>query len=242
MCFILRGFQVNGNVCLFLAGFALAVVTTAAGVGSVSEDAAAEAPSGLCAGGGSGRGGHWAVGACALDAVKTLDSSVFVLVLLPPLIYESSSSVDFYVFRRTFNSIFWLAAPGVALSAVLHALAFGPCGIDAGWTFSQSLTLGSILAATDPVSVWFARAVVLRTTLSFLFFLKDHQIDQTQRCTIAASLAPSFFFPSTNGAFLGGGGAARAPCAAGAHHHHRQRKLAQRRHRHGKADTSTESS
>jgi hypothetical protein len=156
--------QVNSNVFLFLAGFALAAVTTAAGVGSAAsteliDDAEASSHtqnSHYCSHSeeaGSSHGGRWSVGACALDAVKTVDASVFVLVLLPPLIYEASSSVDFYVFKCTFNSIFWLAAPGVALSAVLHAWAFGPFGIDTGWTFSQSLTLGSILAATDPVSV-----------------------------------------------------------------------------------------
>lgn len=154
----------NSNVFLFLAGFALAAVTTAAGVGTAASDTNDDAEAGgshsknshYCNHSeeeGSSHGGHWKVGVCALDDVKTVDASVFVLVLLPPLIYEASSSVDFHVFKRTFNSIFWLAAPGVALSAVLHAWAFDPFGIDTGWTFSQSLTLGSILAATDPVSV-----------------------------------------------------------------------------------------
>ena len=138
---------INSNATIFILGFGLAAVTSYM-VGLRVDEGEVE-----CARPEGHGGGFWGVGWCALDNVKHISASVFILVLLPPLVYEASSAVDWYVFQRTLNSILYLSVIGVMMAAMIHSVLFELLGISAGWSFAQSLTLGSILAATDPVSV-----------------------------------------------------------------------------------------
>ena len=95
-------------------------------------------------------GGYFEVGWCAVFAARRVDPTVFVLLLLPPLIYESASKIDWFIFKRCLPSIVYLAFPGVVLAAFVIGL--GYLWADPSWSVYQALTLGSILAATDPVS------------------------------------------------------------------------------------------
>lgn len=78
---------------------------------------------------------------------------VILFVLLPPLIYEDSSTIDFHVFRRVLRSSLLLAFVGVAMGVAIltppiHVLLAGD-----EWTWWTSAMLAAILSATDPVAV-----------------------------------------------------------------------------------------
>jgi hypothetical protein len=50
-----------------------------------------------------------------------LNAHLFLFIFLPPLIYESASTIDFHVSSRSFPQILLLAGPGVLLSSALSA-------------------------------------------------------------------------------------------------------------------------
>ena len=88
-----------------------------------------------------------------------IDAHTVFWILLPPLLYEDSSSVDFYVLKRVLKGAIFLAVPCV----VVHILVAGCCirGLFAspndsnpdGWPWFSCFTLASVLSATDPVAV-----------------------------------------------------------------------------------------
>jgi hypothetical protein len=45
---------------------------------------------------------------CALDSAGNVDPSILLEVLLPPVVFASASRTDFYIFRRSIDSIFML--------------------------------------------------------------------------------------------------------------------------------------
>lgn len=97
---------------------------------------------------------YYTLGWCGMRTARRVDPHLLLLILLPPLIYESASKMDWYVFKRGFDSIFVLAFPGVIFSFWLIAVLFQQLPIvSSEWPFAQALTLGAILAATDPVAV-----------------------------------------------------------------------------------------
>ena len=57
----------------------------------------------------------------ALYSARTVDAHLFILVLLPPLIYESASAANWHTFRRCLSSILLLAFPGMVLGAIIIA-------------------------------------------------------------------------------------------------------------------------
>lgn len=81
-----------------------------------------------------------------------LDPHTILFMFLPPLIYESASSMDYHTFVASFYQSLLLAVPGVLISAGLTGLV-AMYVLPHGWDFVTAMTLGSILAATDPVAV-----------------------------------------------------------------------------------------
>ncbi len=76
--------------------------------------------------------------------------STLLFVLLPPLIFEASWTIDLGALQRTAARIALLAVPGVVLAAGLTA--FG-ISFAARLPLASAFVLGSIVAATDPVAV-----------------------------------------------------------------------------------------
>lgn len=78
-------------------------------------------------------------------------------ILLPPLLYESSSNMSWHVLHKVLPSAAILAVPGVAVNITLTAFILrfaghmSPAEYDMTWP--ASLLLASILSATDPVAV-----------------------------------------------------------------------------------------
>ena len=73
-------------------------------------------------------------------------------MLIPPILFSASFTIDFHAFCRLFFQIFLLAVPGVIISALLIATSLIVL-LPSDWNFESAMLLGSMLAATDPVSV-----------------------------------------------------------------------------------------
>ena len=114
---------------------------------------------------------YFIVGWCAVEAAKRIEPNVFLLILLPPLIYESASKIDWFVFKRSIIDIVYLAFPGVVVSSFGIALIFLAVDSSGEWGFFQALTLGSILAATG-----FGPRFCHQSTLPPLTHATSHQL------------------------------------------------------------------
>jgi NhaP-type Na+/H+ or K+/H+ antiporter len=73
-------------------------------------------------------------------------------IFLPPLLFESAFSIKWYVFAKCAPSCLLLAGPGVLISSFFMGVVI-KFAFYQSWTFVQSLLLGTILSATDPVAV-----------------------------------------------------------------------------------------
>jgi CPA1 family monovalent cation:H+ antiporter len=71
-------------------------------------------------------------------------------VLLPPLIFEAALQLDLRRFARDLGLTLTLALPGMALTAAI--VAAGMMSL-LGWTLAAASLFGTLIAATDPVSV-----------------------------------------------------------------------------------------
>ena len=94
----------------------------------------------------------WALFSESIGLVENINPEIVFFVILPPLLYESGSNLNWHVFRRLMWSAFILAFPGVLLNlffiGIFAFIAFGE-----GWTLPVSFLLGSMLSTTDPVAV-----------------------------------------------------------------------------------------
>jgi NhaP-type Na+/H+ or K+/H+ antiporter len=81
-----------------------------------------------------------------------IDSELLFLTFLPGLLFWDSLNTHRYLFYRGVSQIMVLAFPAVLAGTFLTALVFYYV-FPYGWSFSLSMTVGSILSATDPVAV-----------------------------------------------------------------------------------------
>lgn len=81
-----------------------------------------------------------------------MDAHLLLFTLLPPLLCGDAMTIDMHVAKKTAWQCLILAGPGVAVGSFATA-AVCYYVLPYNWDFSTSLTVGSILAATDPVAV-----------------------------------------------------------------------------------------
>lgn len=84
------------------------------------------------------------------------DTEFFFLFLLPPIIFESGYALNGEAFFRNLGKIAYFAFPGTLLGAATFGLgmfALGAAGVSHSFKFSNAMMFGSIIGATDPVSV-----------------------------------------------------------------------------------------
>ncbi len=81
-----------------------------------------------------------------------MDPHLLQMAFLPLLIFASSFSTNAYLLGKQIEQILWLAVPGVAMGIFLTGL-FIYFMLPYDWNWNSSLLLGSIVSATDPVSV-----------------------------------------------------------------------------------------
>lgn len=88
------------------------------------------------------------------DAAR-FDPHALLYIILPPLLYESASSMKWHVLRKVLPSAIVLAVPGVLLNTLLTGcfvrVAFQVDGNSPTW--GVSMLTAAILSATDPVAV-----------------------------------------------------------------------------------------
>lgn len=88
------------------------------------------------------------------ELVLEINPHGILQIFIPTLIFESGLNMNFHVFKRNFWQIILLAYPGVVITAILNAFIFNYIlNYRTDLPFSGAMTLGSITAATDPVSV-----------------------------------------------------------------------------------------
>jgi len=81
-----------------------------------------------------------------------IGGELLLLVFLPALIFKDAFELNFYLFVKASVQVFIFAFPMVLGGTCLVALVAYKI-FPYGWTWNQSMTFGSILAATDPVAV-----------------------------------------------------------------------------------------
>lgn len=87
-----------------------------------------------------------------LSSWITINSEVLLLVFLPGLIFKDAFGQNVHLFGISLGQLLIFAFPMVLLGTVLGAL-IGFYIFPFGWSFNLAMTVGSILAATDPVAV-----------------------------------------------------------------------------------------
>lgn len=91
-----------------------------------------------------------ALGALPTSLGVPLSRDLIFTVLLPPLIFEAALQLEWPTFRRELPATLLLAFGGVAIAAA--AVAIGLRGL-LGWSWIGAGLFGTLIAATDPVSV-----------------------------------------------------------------------------------------
>ena len=89
----------------------------------------------------------------SMQHVVKLSSHTLLFVFIPPLIFESAFNIDVFIFLRSFWQILLLALPGVAMLSVMIAVIMKYILLYENLGWGESLTIGAIIAATDPVAV-----------------------------------------------------------------------------------------
>uniref|UniRef100_A0A7S3NIQ1 Alpha-carbonic anhydrase domain-containing protein n=1 Tax=Aureoumbra lagunensis TaxID=44058 RepID=A0A7S3NIQ1_9STRA len=83
---------------------------------------------------------------------SNIDGHLLLYAFLPALLFGDVMSLNTHVFEKVFWQAVLLAGPGVLLGAAGTGL-FIKYILPYDWSFSMCMTLGSVLAATDPVAV-----------------------------------------------------------------------------------------
>ena len=94
----------------------------------------------------------WELFSKSIRVVENINPEVVFFVILPPLLYESGSGLNWHVFRRLMWSAMTLAFPGVVLNLFFIGI-FVWVSFGEGWTLPLSFLVGSMLSTTDPVAV-----------------------------------------------------------------------------------------
>lgn len=84
------------------------------------------------------------------DVVIELSPNIFLLLFLPPLLFEAAFHLNFHDLRRNFWTIALLAVPGVILNTLMVG---GVVAWGAGISIGIALVFGALIAATDPIAV-----------------------------------------------------------------------------------------
>lgn len=112
----------------------------------------------------------------SMEYMTGLSSHTLLFVFIPPLIFESAFNADFFIFTKSFWQILILALPGVAMLAILIAVILKfILGYDEDLGWGESLTIGAIIAATDPVAV-VALLKELGTSIKFNVLLEGESL------------------------------------------------------------------
>ncbi|OII72912.1 Na+ H+ and K+ H+ antiporter [Cryptosporidium ubiquitum] len=88
----------------------------------------------------------------AIKHAESMHPNIIFSILLPICLYESSSQLNYHIFKRNLISSVLLALPGVVVSMILTTF-FMYYFVGGIFDWTCSLLISSILSATDPVAV-----------------------------------------------------------------------------------------
>ena len=95
--------------------------------------------------------GSWGKG---IDIASNISPHLFFMIFLPPLIFESSFSIDWHIIKNELWKILILAGPMLlAHSFVVAFLMRYVLQYDGNFTFEAAVMFGGLISATDPVAV-----------------------------------------------------------------------------------------
>jgi NhaP-type Na+/H+ or K+/H+ antiporter len=86
--------------------------------------------------------------------LNSLDPDFLLLLFLPPLVYESASSVDYHTFKRQSGKIFLMAFPMILCATYITAFVmYYVLGYQDTLPWAACVLFGAVISATDPVAV-----------------------------------------------------------------------------------------
>ena len=95
--------------------------------------------------------GSWGTG---IDFASNIDPHLFFMIFLPPLIFESSFSIDPHILKTEFWKVLILAGPFLVVHSFIVAVVMKwVLGYDKEFTFAAAVMFGGLISATDPVAV-----------------------------------------------------------------------------------------
>jgi len=95
---------------------------------------------------------HWPAMHKSITMWENIDPHLLFFTFLPLLVFGDAMGFNPHIFRTSFSQILILACPGVAVGAVLIALA-AMYILPYNWDINTAMAFGAILSATDPVAV-----------------------------------------------------------------------------------------
>ena len=87
------------------------------------------------------------------ELIDQVDSHFILLVLIPPLLFETAFSLEWYTFKKQFFQIFILATSGVIVSTTLIATFMEFVLYPGEYDITLFMVFAAILSATDHVSI-----------------------------------------------------------------------------------------
>ncbi|KRX04262.1 hypothetical protein PPERSA_11386 [Pseudocohnilembus persalinus] len=91
-----------------------------------------------------------------IDEIKNSFTNMFMIVLLPPILYESAINMERQHFFKNFGSILTLAIIGSIIATLITSILtywVTLTGIVQGFNLNTCFGFGSLISATDPVAV-----------------------------------------------------------------------------------------
>lgn len=91
-----------------------------------------------------------------LTKLSTHFSNLFMILLLPPIIFESGYNMNKKPFFRNFGTVLAYSFLGTFIAIFTSSVLFyyvGQTGMSPDFTWKDSFAFGSLISATDPVSV-----------------------------------------------------------------------------------------
>jgi NhaP-type Na+/H+ or K+/H+ antiporter len=91
-----------------------------------------------------------------MTKLSTHFSNLFMILLLPPIIFESGYNMNKKPFFKNFGTVLAYSFLGTFIAIFTSSILFyyvGQTGMSPVFTWKESFAFGSLISATDPVSV-----------------------------------------------------------------------------------------